>query len=1193
MNHNLLRIRLGARLLCGGVVALAWPTWAVAQSLDDVEAGAATKKVEKKASLIAEEKPAEVRKKKEDDDALKKGEFNYERLEELGFSKDQQRIQFDKSKTRRSMIKTMADLIERKPPDNAADIYFRLAETWWDETHYVYLLDRAEYNKKMTEFDKGVLKEKPVEPVENYQRSITYYEKVLQQYPNYGRIDEVLFRLGKAALQQGKALGDKVLSVKGVQYLNQLVQKHQNSKYIPQTHLALAEHFFEANNLTLAKMNYERITQNFKTAPMFNYALYKLGWVYYNLREFRRTIETFQEVVKVIGKERMAGKIEFRDQALKDLVQAFGELDRGWPEAEEYFVKEEGAGPAFDRMLKLADIYMSTDKDDNAIELYTHFIDGKPTDKRCIDWHDQIITVRKKIASFADLEGAVRKFLAFTDERTSPWVASNRNNAEYMDKQQKMGETLLLFVANKYHQDAQKSEEENKDANATRDAYAKAAADYREFVRRYPRSGKAYIVQFYFAEILFDQLKDFAGANSAYKKVIELDKGGDYVEDAALGVIYSVEELMRKTRASYKDAKWVDDPTAATLLPEMVSEKTEFKKFRVKEKVELTEEEIKAAQVPKKAQELHPLEQDYVMAADKYVELMFEAQKRCREKKKDCDKGKKVPEIMYLASTTYYDRGQYPKAIERLEKTFQYDEKNKVAEISVKTMIDIYARHKDWVNIETWARKMLARPKLEVFDSKDLRKYVAVSVAEQAVELAERKDFDGAHKKYDTILTEFRKDEPELAATALYNKAAIYELQKEDVKAITTYERVVKDFPKAKIAPEASFNIGMIYESMTQFKEAADAFLTMTKFRDNADAAQALINAGQILGALQQHKEAAAAYDKFITVAGNLKGDDEGTKRLKALIPDAEMEKGHILERMGSADGAKLAAGVYGSVLTKYPARPDLAVEALGRRAEQLRMADPAKNRAEVVKAATAALKAFDTEKGKAGRAAYFAAQASFHRAEYDFDDFDKLTLKDVKKMTGLLAMLQKKAESLKKAELGYFTVIDAASAGNGRAYAAAAAFKIGLLYFKFKEDLFNAPTPPQIAGNQELEEAYHREIEKIAVPIEEQSLSALGNAINMAHNLGVYNKWSKEAGEYAAKVNPNQYPTVETTTERRELPKAVTAVSATKLTDAATSAAFITQVRRGKFTVSYKPKSIESKPKEAPKTAPKAPTSL
>lgn len=1156
---------------CGLSAAAFVPAAVLAQAgEEDVEAGSATKKVEKKASLLEEEKKVEAAKPKKDSDALVKGQFDYEAFDRLGFTRKEQEIQFKKSTARRQMIKTMEELIERTGgrTDNAADLYFRLAETWWDETHYQYLLERADYDKKVTAWEaapENMRGPQPTQPVENYQKSITFYEKVLQQFPGYARIDEVLYRLGKAALQQGKALGDRALSNKGVTYLNQLVQKHQASVYIPQTHLALAEHFFEANNLTLAKMNYERITQNFKNATMYNYALYKLGWVYYNLREFRRTIETFQQVVKEVGKTQERGKIEFRDQALKDLIQAFAELDRGWPEAKEYFTAVEGDKAMWPRLEKMAEIYVSTDKDDNAIELFTHFIENKPVDIRCVDWHDEIIGIRKKIGNFPDIEAAARKFLAFTDERTSPWVAANKTKKEAeeaVDKQRRMGEGLLLYIANHYHQAAQKIEEETKLPEQARAQYARAADDYKEFVRRYPTSKKAYIVQFYFAEILYDQLQDYAGANEAYKKSIALDPTGEFVEDAALGVLYSVEELMKREHACYKDGKWTKDPTCPTLIDPKTGEETKI--VKTAKKPDLTESEIKEAQVPKKQQDLHPLEADYVMAADTYVKLM----EQLKEKGKLGGKGKKVPDIMYLAATTYYERGQYDKAVDRLERVYKFDEKNKVAEIAVKTLIDVYARHKDWVKIEEWARLMLKRTGRIVLETKDLRKYIAVSVAEQAVELAERKDFDGAHKKYDTILAEFKQDEPELAATSLYNKATLYEIQKEDVKAITTYERVVKEFPKSKIAPEAMFNIGMIYESMTQFKEAADSFLNMTKFRDNADAAQALINAGQILTALQANKEAAAAYDKFISVASGLKGEDDNVKRLKGLVADAEMEKGHVFEKMGT-EGAKLAAGVYNGLVAKYPSRADLHVEALGRRVETLRLADAVKNRKEVAKAADAALKAFELPAGKAGRSAYYAAQAMFYKAEYDYDDFGLLSLTNVKKMSGLLPMLQKKAEALKKAEVGYFAVVDATSAGQGRAYAAAAMYKVGMLYYEFKEDLFKAPIPTAIKGNAELEDAYRLEIEKIAVPIEEQALSGLRNAINVAHNLGVYNKWSKLAGDRAAEVSPKEYPTVE---KDPNLPVATTAVSANKATDAATSAAFLTTVRRGKFTVSFKP---------------------
>ena len=765
-----------------------------------------------------------------------------------------------------------------------------------------------------------------------------------------------------------------------------------------------------------------------------------------------------------------------------------------------------------------------------------------------------------------------------------------------------MGERLLLFVSNRYHQSAQKINDETKSIDAALPEYKNAARYYAEFVRRYPNSKKAYLVNFYYAEVLFDQLKQYDDARQQYKRVIELDKKGEYVEDAALGVIYSTEELMKQLHVCFRDGKWVEDPTCPFLLDPEAGEGT--KVTTTKGKQEVTADDVKNAQVPKKMQELHPLERDFVMGADRYVELMEALQKEkgapWMKKKK---KGQDVPGIMYLAAATYYERGQYSKALERLERVYKYDENRTEAEIAVKTMIDIYARLKNWTKIEEWGRKMLARGKrrLRLFKVNDLRKYVAISVGQQAFELADRKQFDDAHEKYDAILNEFRRDEPELAATSLYNKAAIYEVQKQEKKAIETYERVVKEFKKSEVAPEAMFNIGMIYEAQTRFKDASDAFLKMAVIRKNADAAQALINAGQILNALQEYTAAVKAYEGFIKLAGGLKEKTDDANRLKALIPDAHVEVGRVWTRAGGKDLAK-ADKVFQLVAKKFNHRPELQVEALGRVIEVLKKADDAKyaaavdknaakpekkritlvkrapkNRKKVVALIDKALEVWESQAARKGMAFYWIALAKFEAAEYLYDDFYNLTLADVKKMKDLKPMLEKQATRLKLAEKAYFEVLDSTAAGAGKAYAAAAAFKIGLMYYRFKEDLFKAPLPKAIqrasdAGFYSAEERYRKIIEDIASPIEEQSLVALRHAINVAHNLGAYNKWSKMAGEYAAAVNPREYPTVE---KDPNLPKATTALNPNKATNTSTSAAFITKVRRGKYTVSYKPEDI------------------
>lgn len=1183
-----LAMRAATTLVATAVTAsLASPASAQA-GREQLGVGSETKKAEKKESLFdgagdllkkAQKKPEGT--KPRDPNAVVKGGFDYEKLEMLsGTSARQLQLMTKKMRTINKLLARTRDLIERSGPNQRnAVLFYRMAEYTWELNHIKYLIAMSEFQKKLEAFESG-RGEKPVEPVENVSESIYWYKRILQQFPNYKELPEVLYKLGKSLLKQGKALQDRVQQNEGVKYLQDLVQRFPDDRRIPRTHLALAEHFFDTNNLTLAKMNYEKIVQNYASSPLYNYAQYKLGWVYFNLQEVRRTIDTFQDVVRGIGKSKNRddrGQIEFRDQALKDLILAFAELDDGWREAESYYTKVEGEDKMWGRLLKLANLYVAQDKDELAIALFGHFIDKKPTDKRCLDWHEQIIDARLRLGKFSEVEDAIRAFLAFTDDRTSSWIAANRGDKPLMEKTDAMGEKLLLFMSNQFHQAAQKKEFEEKSLEGAKPLYAKAAKDYKEFVRRYPNSKKAYIVNFYYAEILYDQLKDYDAARVQYKRVIELQDTGAYVEDAALGVIYSTQELMKQTRARYDYAKneWIADPTAEPLLAD-AGEGVNYEKTKTSDDEELTEEEIKSAQVPKKRQNLHPLEQDFVGAADRYVDLMFKLKEKKGEKyMKKKKKGRDVPGIMYLAAATYYDRGQYPKSIARLEKTYEYDKSRGEAEIAVKTLIDIYARLKEWPKIEEWSRKMLARGKrkLKLFKVKDLKKYIAVSVGEQARELAEKKRFDEAHEKYDTILREFRRDYPEMAALALYNKAAIYEIQKDEKRAIETYERVAKEFKKSKVAPEALFNIGMIYEAQTQFKEAADAFLTMTKFRDNADAAQALINAGQILIALRRYDEAAKAFEKFIKLASSLKGKEGDDARLRELVPDAHFEIAKTWDRQDDKKGNKNASKWYGKT-RKFKDRGDLVLQSLGREIDLLVQADEGKkrpkNQRSVLKLVEAAKKVWEEDpKSHTAKASLAYARALFAEAEYTFDAFDKVTLKDVKRMKGLKPTLTKKAELLKASEKMYFAVIDATAAGAGRAYAAAAAFRVGLLYFKFKEDLFNAPIPRAIEGNYDLEDAYRDSIDKFAAPIEEQSLVALRNAISVAHNLGVYNEWSKLAGEYAAKVNPTEYPTVD---KDPNLPKAQETVRPNKMTDTASSAAFIFRVRRGKYTVDYKP---------------------
>ena len=220
------------------------------------------------------------------------------------------------STLRQSQMDKLLQLLKNPYYENKAEVYFRLAESYWEEALYQYLQKRDAFDREMGEFRAGTRSRRPVEPVEDYATSMEYYRKVLREFPNYARIDEVLYYLGKGGLKEGKSKGDRNLQKEGVDYLNRLVQNYPKSRFIADAHLGMGDYYFENNSLYYAKVNYEKIINNFPKANSCNYARYKLAWVFFNLQEFDGATATLRAL---LGALQGAGTEAFRDQVAADL----------------------------------------------------------------------------------------------------------------------------------------------------------------------------------------------------------------------------------------------------------------------------------------------------------------------------------------------------------------------------------------------------------------------------------------------------------------------------------------------------------------------------------------------------------------------------------------------------------------------------------------------------------------------------------------------------------------------------------------------------------------------------------------------------------------------------------------------------------------------------------------------------------
>lgn len=1090
--------------------------------------------------------------------------FSIDDLENSLWSPQKRASELAKSETRKRKIDSLLQLVADPQYPDKAEALFRLAETHWQEAKFQYFMEREKYNTAMTCFEEKRCDAEPKEPIEDQKVALDYYRQVLQANPNYPRLDQVTYFLGRASIESGKAKQDRQLQLDGEKYLQEVIKKYPTSPLVPEAHLTLAEYYFEKDSLYFAKSNYEAITTKFKSHSMFNYALYKLGWVYFNLAEFDKTIETFHSVIKAIkGNDKdNAGLIEFREQALNDLIQAYAEIDNGWRLARDYFMKEIGEAETYEKLDKMAALLISKDRDEDAIALYKHLVEHDKTSPKVAEYYSALMEVRKKLADMRETEAEINELVAVFDAKGA-WVNKNKSNAEATEKADDLVASSLAWISSTYHKQAQETEEKGK-GDAKKKAIASTEYDsaskyYAQFLERFPNHPDSYKFNFFYAEILFDREK-YLEASEQYEKTLQKDTKGEYVEDAALGVVFSMERELCRTgkRKCAADNK-----------------ELQIEKVEVDATLKKGEEEVE--QPPT---ELEPLEKRMVGAADRYVEVLTTAMKDPEFKKKYPNRGEKIPNMMYVAAEIFHQHAMYKEAVTRLQVIFDLFPKDEIAGYAVNLIIDAYKRLKNWVQIEKWAREVIQKKNFTTKKKEDWELIIAQAKTAHAKDLTVQRRYDEAITVQQEIVTEFSK-EKKLASTALYNIAVIHEAARRFPEAVTAYEDLIARYRDTDMAVRAQAAIGFLYESQTEFAKAAAAFVEMQKFKGNKDkdieeqAATGYRNAGYLYQALENYEEAYKVFDNYTKIYPN-----------RPDVKDIALEAGRALEKIGTPEAFKRAGDHFEKVARNFGRKDkSLEIEALSAAGLAHKKSDKVKSRKKVEGLFRAAIKGWEgvmkgVEKGGAeprGETKYYAAMATFEQAEYYYDDYAGLKVEALSKSGAfdiplLKRTLVAKAEALRVAEKAFDKVLDFKDKG----MAAAAAFRLGQVLYEFAESLANAPPPPGLTEDQVDE--YRFTLEELYAPIQERALAAFTAALRQAVKDNVYNKWSRLSAVYAAKVNKDEFPIAEFT------------VQPDKTSDTVQSTSFIKAVRRGSEVVDYyKNESTdkekkEGKPEEGPR---------
>lgn len=966
----------------------------------------------------------------------------------------------------RSLNQSQIDKIDRileKDPTHArkADMLFQKAELTYEVLTYDNLLKRAEWLKCLEASEQGsVDASKCAEPAADYTLALDVYKQVLQEFPDYSRLDEVIYRLGDGLMKAEK-------KKEGVSFLTRLVKNYPNSKYLPDAHLAIAEFWFDQNLLTPAKLSYEEVLK-FKDTPLYNYALYKLAWVLYNQKEFREAVNTFKRVIEETEKDPNQAKLGFANQALNDLVVSWVELDDGWKEAKDYFIKKKDKDFAHKKLRQMAGLYDSTGKNEERVAIFEYLLNDNPVDPKAPDYWESIIDARKKMNVRENWEKSVREMIGYFDPK-GKWWGANAADSKTTGNARLLAEGYLAQLATEYHQRAQQSNDKK--------LYEQAAKDYAFFLDKFSDSEDAYNIRFYYAEILFDELTRYEDSAEQYKQVIASKPDGEHAKNARFALIKSYEKLVLR---DHKDS-------VLTLLS------SDDKKTNVRlEAVDPKKGEDLKEATKKERSDLFKWEAPFVEASDLWATAY--------------PTDENTPTINYVSAEIYRSHGQYDNAVSRYEAIIQNAPKHLYASYAGNSLLECHNELKNWGDLEKWGRYLLDNKIFDVTPKDKLQNAIAYAINERAKQLSAEGKFEEGAGELLRLANEW--PDMDVAPGAIFNAAAIYERQENLKKATENYELLIKKYPKHKLAPEAVFVMGAIFEARTDFDTAADYFARLSDNKDWRDTYEktqdALYNSAYIRESLEQWDDSIKTYEKYLKQYPTAEA-----------APQLAFHLGELYERAGNK---KQALKVYQDFLKKYPKETRLGVES-NLNIGKLTLEAGGKNAEK--DADTYFIRAFDgwskaTDEKVKGETREAAAEALFLRAELIHRKYKAAPLQN---MNNLVKELTTKGELLSQAETLYFQVIDMRSP----LWTAAGAYRIGEMYKDFSDGLYNYPVPEGLPP--ELEDEYRGQIDEFSFPLQEKALKGFQKALSLSLELGAYNEWSEKSAAEMSKLEAALYP--------------------------------------------------------------------
>jgi len=967
---------------------------------------------------------------------------------------------------RDEMIDDLRAIIPRTlEGDRRADLYFQLAELWWEKARYAAAEEIREHDDasaKWLEKREGEEPRLDARRSEGYRKeAVRLYREVLERYPAYARRDEVLFVTGHNLYESG----DKE---QGVAQYGALIRQYPQSRFVPDAYVQIGEHLFAGNDLRRAREAFAKAA-SFRLPKVYPFALYKLAWCDYNAGAYQAAIAKFKEVIAYSEGEMRADRVQLRQEALKDIVLAYARVD-AVDDAVDYLA-DKGAGQGIDAIDRLAATYFDDGKFDQAIRVYRILEARAPHHPRAPSWQQKIVLACDKL-NRRDQVLAEMKRLVSDYGPQSGWAKANVAQNGAVAEANDLAEGALRELVQDYHQEAIKTK-----SAAT---YRLARDIYRQYLDTFPRSESAVSMRFYSAEILY-ALEEWDAAADEYAKVVEEAPEGPQAKRAAYDAILALEKSVDTAKGKLKKRELGD---AAKI--EEGRDKGQVDRSR-KLQIEAFARDVEEQQIPGNEEKL-------IAACDRFLRLAPGA--------------KDEIVIRYKAAFVFYERRHYLEAAKRFGEIILRWPRDAWSQKAAHLSLDILNTKEQWQALSGLAQRFLENPALCPAGSKFRGEVARIAEGAQfkyVMQLyEEKKEYALAAKEFRAFVALYPKSEH--APKALYNALVIADQADELDVEIAAGEQLLREYPSADAAI-VQRTVPALASACERAGRYADAihWYEQAQRRWPADprAPDWLYNAAVWREGLGDDAGALEDWQKYV-------------KEYRAR-PDAAkiaFNIGIVLERLNDL---RRAASHWSAFHRDWAATASPAQLLLARYRQAMA--------SRAIKAPQAAALLADVgqrfarlpEQEKTAAVIDAAAHARFLGVEPSFDEFIEINFTHARQ-ADLVHALKLKGSRMERLVSAYREVIAIGSP----LWSQAAFERLGEAYRNFNKGLLDAPMPRGLDAEQR--ELYRSTLESQALPLEDKATAAFTDAIRVSQKSGVYTEWVIKAQDFLREYQPDAY---------------------------------------------------------------------